>query len=76
MKVNITTTPEIVKMPKIDSLRANAAGFNKSLTLIQALIKDLDDKMSLIRHQKSWRNEFLLYYYFINVKILKSIIKT
>lgn len=43
----------MVKMPKIDSLRANAAGFNKSLTLIQALIKDLDDKMSLIRHQRS-----------------------
>ncbi|CAD8089535.1 unnamed protein product [Paramecium sonneborni] len=52
-KIHITTTPEIVKMPKIDSLRANAAGFNKSLTLIQALIKDLDDKMSLIRNQKS-----------------------
>ncbi|CAD8154815.1 unnamed protein product [Paramecium pentaurelia] len=55
LKINITTTPEIVKMPKIDSLRANAAGFNKSLTLIQALIKDLDDKMSLIRHQKKDR---------------------
>lgn len=40
-------------MPKIDSLRANATGFNKSLTLISALIKDLDEKMSLIRNQKA-----------------------
>jgi len=57
-------------MPKIDSLRANAAGFNKSLTLIQALIKDLDDKMSLIRHQKSWRNDFycIIFYLCKNTK--------
>lgn len=39
-------------MPTIDTVRANAAGFNKSLTLISALIKDLDEKMCLIRHQK------------------------
>ncbi|CAD8177891.1 unnamed protein product [Paramecium pentaurelia] len=53
-RVSITTSiPEVVKMPKIDSLRANAAGFNKSLTLIQALIKDLDDKMTLIRQPKA-----------------------
>ena len=44
------TTPDYVKMPTIDTVRANAAGFNKSLTLISALIKDLDEKMCLIRH--------------------------
>jgi len=51
-------------MPTIDTVRANAAGFNKSLTLISALIKDLDEKMCLIRHQKVWSFSFYLWGYF------------
>jgi hypothetical protein len=33
----------------IQSLRANNLGFSKSLDLISALIKDLDDKMHKIK---------------------------
>ncbi|KAM3140503.1 hypothetical protein pb186bvf_007315 [Paramecium bursaria] len=42
---SINEYARLFQQPTADNVRANAAGFNKSLTLISALIKDLDDKM-------------------------------